>query len=112
MDKAPLEPGEFALEILREHPQISFENAISAANYSGIAMFSAEHYRAAQSHLGISPGSTERATELASLRQGGDGGDEVIRTLEEIPGEFAETAAFRRALVDIRSVVHAALRSL
>lgn len=114
MNEKPSKASRFALEILREHPQISFAHAVSAATYAGIMELSAKDYQAAQRYLGIPLSATQEINGQGPVIVPKDHIDtaELIRKLEAIRAQYAETAALREALIEIRTVVRAALLEL
>ena len=98
----------FALQILSNHPQISYEHAVSAAEFSGLKELPQHVFFTAVRRLGIPR--TEDVAALSSpsptsLTESG----RLVDQLEGIRRRFSETAEIRQALVNMRRVVRAAL---
>lgn len=96
---------QFALEILRSHPQISYDHAVAAAECEGVTVLPRHVFFQAVQRLGIRR-PDENVADLAEAPSDAP----LLRQLEQIRGEFVETAAMRDALANIRRVVRAALR--
>jgi hypothetical protein len=100
----------FAVEILTRHPQISYGHAVSAAEYAGVGALPRRVFRDALVRVGI-----EREDDEGPAAGAGAAADAaaapLIGRLEQIRQQFAETAAFRTALLEIRSAVRSALQA-
>ena len=121
---------EFAKNILRKHPQISFEHAAAAAVYDGIpdlpqnAFFSAirrlsivrqdpnEELRLANRAREVRDASRQGPVDSRIDDAGGGAANGLIGRLETLRLEVKETSEMREALVGIRNVVRKALEDL
>jgi hypothetical protein len=96
---------QFALQILRSHPQISYEHAVSAAEYSGVCQLPRGVFFDAAERLGIRRDREERS-ELASAP---GSTTTLVEQLDQFRQGLAQTAQIREALLRMQRVVHAAL---
>ena len=107
----------FALEILRRHPQISYEHAVSAAEYAGVQRLPRDVFFDTAERLGIPRDRTMTpATPTLDVGRPGEPHGEasgstahLFARLEKFQKQVAETAEIRAALERMRQVVRAAL---
>ena len=122
MERAYEEPAvRFATEILQQHPQISYENAVSAAEYAGLSRLPRDVFFDTAARLGlprdrteVAAGSTSPAErEAAGLRSRLTAQTEgLLARLSAFEADLAETARIRSALEGMRRVVLAALAEI
>ena len=118
MDRKFEEPAaRFALEILRNHPQISYEHAVSAAEYAGVQRLPRSVFLEAAERLGIprdqtaiEPVQTLDVDRPRRLRDEPNGTSAtLLAQLDAFQQLVAETGEIRTALERMRLVVRAAL---
>jgi hypothetical protein len=97
----------FSLEILRSHPQISYEHAVSAAEYSGVPHLPRGVFLAAADRLGIirSPEANLRIVHRAPQ----DAPTTLLQQLDRFREQMTDTATMREALLRMQKTVRAAL---
>ncbi len=99
----------FALEILRNHPQISYEHAVSAAGYSGVGQLPRRVFFDAAERLGIAREPEPPPAVLPEPTMPVDAPSTLLRQLDQFREQMTETATVRDALLRMRTVVRAAL---
>jgi hypothetical protein len=97
----------FALEILRSHPQIIYEHAVSAAECSGVLHLARGVFLAAADRLGIirSPEANLRIVDRAPQ----DAPTTLLQQLDRFREQMTDTATMREALLRMQKTVRAAL---
>lgn len=116
MDRNLDEPASrFARQILSAHPQISYEHAVSAAEYAGVHRLPRAVFFAAAARLGIDrqdrPAADEALSEVAPSGQArsDDLASRLDTQIEQARQLLAHTAQLRDALTRMREVVRATL---
>jgi hypothetical protein len=106
---------QFALQILRSHPQISYEHAVSAAEYSGVCQLPRGVFFDAAERLGIRRDREERIEPASatgsttSTASTAPTTPTLVEQLDQFRRGLAETAKIREALLRMQRVVRAAL---
>ncbi len=136
MDRSSEDPGlRFALKIRSQHPQISYEHAVSAAAYAGVPDLRRGVFFEAVDRLNLprenplerlssavpatppsdgpqpeSPASSAVGHEsFARIATGSGGSKDLIADLDAFRDDLRETGEIRNALQAMRKVVLAAL---
>ena len=105
MESGSTEPdADFAREILTRHPQISFEHASAAAGDYGLRSLPRGVFYATVRKMGI-----ERADAMEGAEPANTESRRLLEQLDHLLDECRETDTIRKALQNIRTVVHAAL---
>lgn len=97
--------GRFALRLLRDHPQISYQHALSAAEYAGLEGLPSPVFFAAVDQLGIVRQDRGERTPSA-----GDSAVLLVQ-LERLLEECRYASELRDVLLQIRAVTRAALET-